>query len=285
MKKTNLKSFRLLSKIKKITTNIKIDYSFFVALIIAIFLKEIKLYLCSVIFVILHELSHFFVAKRLGYMAKKIHISFFGASLEGLDDFTLSDEINVIIAGPLFNLIIIVLCYLSFWFYPETYNYLYEILLSNIALFIFNFLPIYPLDLGRIILALFTRNNTREKALKKTKFISFIFIILMFVGFIISMFYRLNFSLGLVCINLMSLLLSSSEGTSFKRELFIFHKAKLLKKGLVEKNVYVKLNTPLYSLFKFIDDYHYFNFIFIDENFDIRNTLSEVEFYHKTGFL
>ena len=149
----------------------------------------------------------------------------------------------------------------------------------------FNFLPIYPLDFGRIILALYTKNNTRKVALKKTKNISIIFLSIAFFIYLVSISFCFNITFGLVCLNLANLLFESSDGTSFKRELFILHKAKLIKRGLIEKNIYISSATPLYTLFKFIDDYHYFNFIFLDNDFNISHTISEAEFYRKTGFL
>ena len=87
---------------------------------IAIFISEVYLYFVYVAFGLLHELAHYFVAKKLGYLAKNIRLNFFGASLEGCDDFSLVDEIKIILAGPLFNFCIVVLCYLAFWFYPES---------------------------------------------------------------------------------------------------------------------------------------------------------------------
>ena len=83
----------------------------------------------------------------------------------------------------------------------------------------------------------------------------------------------------------MWLLFSSSKNTSYKRELFVFHKAKLLSRGLIEKNIYLSNKILDYELFKFIDDYHFFNFIFLDENFEIVDSISEIEFYKKIGFL
>lgn len=278
-------SKKIITKIKNLFSFIKIDFSFILIFFIAICLREVYLYFCFICFVLLHELAHFFMAKKLGYLAKNIRLSFFGATLEGLDDFTLKDEIKVILIGPLFNLFVVVLCYLSFWFYPESYNYLYEILIANLSILVFNFLPIYPLDFGRIILALLTRKHLRVKALRVTKIISFLIIFSLFIVYLISFFFEFNFTLGFVCVNLMSLLLSSSNGTSFKRELFIFHKAKLIEKGLVERNIYLNKDISHYKLFKYIDDYHFVNFIFLDERYEISNTLTEIEFYKEIGFM
>lgn len=263
----------------------KIDFSFLLTFFIALIIGEIKIYICFCVFTILHELAHFFVAKKLGYMAKKISLNFFGASLEGLDDFSLQDEIKIVLAGPLFNLFVIVCCYLSFWFYPESFNYLQEVLIANIGIFVFNFLPVFPLDLGRLILSILSIKNDRVVALKKTKRISFIFIIFLFIIFLISFFFEFNFTFGFVCVNLAVLSFKEGRDCSFKRQMFVERKLKLLKKGLIERNIYVKASLSIYSLFKHIDDYHFINFFFIDDNFNVVDSLSEIEFYKKMGLM
>jgi len=195
------------------------------------------------------------------------------------------DEIRIVLAGPLFNLLIVICCYLSFWFYPESYNFLHEILIANWSIFLFNFLPIYPLDCGRLLLAVFTKKYIRKDALQKTKTLSFIFILFLFTIFLLSFFYSYNFTLGFVCVNLLTLLLSSSIDTSYKRQLFAGRKSKLIQKGLIERTVYVYEDVPLYKLFKFIDDYHYVNFVFLSKKCEPIEKISEIEFYEKSGLL
>ena len=262
---------------------LKIDFSFFIMFFVAIFIGEIKMYLIMTIFILLHESAHFFVAKKMGYYPEKIHLNFFGAALEGVDDFNLSDEIKVVLAGPSLNLFFIILCYLSFWFYPESFNFLNEILIANWSIFLFNFLPIFPLDLGRLILVVFSKNHNRKQALKITKNISIFFVSLLFVVFVVSFFFKYNFSLGFVCVNLMFLVLSSSKNTSYKRLVFVSRKYKLIKKGLLSRTIYIDKDVSYVSLFKFIDDYHFVNFVFLDENMNVCGELDEVEFYKKVG--
>ena len=269
-----------LRKIGELFKFIKIDFSFLIIFVFALIIEEVRLYFYFIIFLILHELSHFIVAKKLGYMAGRIRLSFFGAALEGLDDFNLSDEIKIILAGPLFNLGVIVLCYLSFWFKPETYEFLCDIQLANFGLLMFNLLPIYPLDAGRIILALFSKKYKRTEALKKTKTLSFIFIILMLLLFVISCFYDFNFMLGLVAVNLAFMMFSRAKDTAYKRELFIKRKYSLIKKGLIQRTIYVNENTEIYKLFKFIDDYHFITFLFVNDNMEITKKLTELELFN-----
>lgn len=277
-----------INKMRKILNNlqfIKIDFSFILLFVLAYFLEEVKLYFIYVIFISIHELMHFFVAKKYGYLPQKIHFTFFGASLEGYDDFLFSDELKIVSAGPLFNLIIVVFCYLSFWFNPESYIYLSNILSANLSILLFNLLPIYPLDMGRFILALFSKKQLRITALKRVKTISLFVIFIFFVIFLVSFFYEYNFTLGFVCVNLVRLLFSSSKDTSYKRNFFIFKKIKNLQKGLQEKNIYVDAFIEKFLLFKFIDDSHFFNFIFLDNDGNVVNKMTEIELYKSFGFI
>ena len=172
-------------KIKQRFSFLNIDLSFFLLFILACFLDSIRIYVVYVVFIILHELSHFFVAKKLGYMPEKIHLSFFGASLEGYDDFNFYDEIKIVFAGPVFNLCVIVLCYVMFWFFPVTSVVLNDVLTANLSILFFNILPIYPLDMGRFLLAKFSQTNCRTDAVNKVKNLSFFVIICLFILFLI----------------------------------------------------------------------------------------------------
>ena len=276
---------RILAKIKRICSFFKIDSSFFVMFILAFLLDELSLYFAFFIFGILHELSHFFIAKKLGYFPKKIHLSFFGASLEGCDDFFAKDEMKIVVAGPLFNFFVVCFCYLSFWFNPESYDFFYNILIANWALFLFNMLPIYPLDFGRILLVIFSQKYPRIDALKKVKNLSLVFVFALFVLFLFSFFYGYNFSFGFAIVNLAFLCLSSAKGTSYKRQLFAKRKFDKLEKGLSEKNIYVKNDIARYKLFKFIDDSHFVNFIFVDEDMKECGKMSEIDYYKENGLI
>lgn len=269
----------------KFLSFIKIDFSFLLLFVLAYFLEEIKLYFVYVVFISLHEMSHFFVAKKLGYLPKKIHFTFFGASLEGYDDFLFNDEIKIILAGPIFNFLVVIFCYVSFWFYPETFVFLNDILIANLSILLFNFLPIFPLDLGRVLLAVFSKKYMRNVALKKVKRLSLCFVCILFFVFLISFFFEYNFSLGFVCVNLARLLFSSTKETSYKRQFFVFRKLKFLKKGLFDRTVYVKSDSSLFELFKYIDDSHYFNFVFLDARGKEVKRMSEVELYRECDFI
>ncbi len=272
-------------KIFDIPSFFKIDFSFFALLILAWFLEEVRFYFIYVVFILLHELSHYVVAKKLKYLPERVHLTFFGASLEGYDDFNFYDEIKIVLAGPLFNLMMVILCYVSFWFFPETSVLFYDILIANFSILIFNILPIFPLDMGRFLLAHYSKKISRFDAVKKVKTISIAFVCFMFCVFLISFFFNFNFTLGFVCVNLAILTLSTSKSTSFKRHFFVFDKLKKIKKGLFEKTVYVDLEMKNFELFKFIDNSHYFKFVFLDESGSKVKEISEIELYRECDLI
>ena len=261
----------------------KFDFSFLFIFVLALILDEWQLYLMYVIFILLHEISHYVVAKKLGYLPNKIKLTFFGASLEGDDDFIFSDEIKVVLAGPIFNFLMCVFCYLMFWFFPESYIYLHDVLTVNLSILIFNILPIFPLDFGRLILACLSIKYDRKIALNIEKAISFSLIIGLFCVFIISFFFEYNFSFGLVVIHLCILFFDSVNGASFKRNVFLFKKKKYLEKGLSEKVYYFNQNISHYHLLKKIDSSSIARFVFVDENFNVVSTLNEFELLQEFG--
>ena len=91
-----IKNKEKVRKIFKFAKFCKVDFSFILLLLLALILDDFAMYCWHVIFVLLHELSHLIMSKKLGYLPQKIHITFFGASLEGEDDFLLFDEIKII---------------------------------------------------------------------------------------------------------------------------------------------------------------------------------------------
>ena len=278
--------FRIRSFYKNLASKLKfveVGFSFFLIFLLAVILEEARLYFIYVLFLILHEFSHFAVAKKLGYLPSKIKLTFFGVSLEGYDDFYFADEVKIVLAGPLFNFCVVVFCYLSFWFYPESFNFLNDVLDVNLAILLFNILPVFPLDFGRFLLAVFSLKNSRNVALKRVKMISFAVLIILFCVFLVMIFYGLSLSFGLAVVNLVSLHFSSVNGTSFKRNLYLFSKQKNLKKGLKERVVYVSESAEYFKLLSRLDNSSVTRFVFVDDEFNVVKTLSEFEIMREIG--
>lgn len=276
---------RILKKLKECVKFFKIDYSFLCLLVLSIFLDMFKFYLWYILFIFLHEMSHLFVAWKLGYLPSRVRLSIFGASLEGFDDFLTVDELKIVLAGPLFNLIMVVVCYLSFWFYPESFEFLNDVLIVNQTILIFNILPIFPLDCGRVVLCFLSLKHGRNLAVKQTKKLSFCFIILMFILSVVVFFVSFNLTLGFACVNLCLICFESTNGTSFKREIVLRKKLCRLGRGIEQRTIYVDKNYDERLLLKFIDGDHYFVFIFVDDGFFEERRIDEFALLKKLGFV
>lgn len=104
-------------------------------------------------FLLAHELGHALVAQRK-YKRKIDDIVFmgFGAATRmhvgGLP--SKNEEIIVCLAGPLVNIVFALVC-APFLLFPATYFYALVAVYMNAVLGIFNLIPIFPMDGGRIL--------------------------------------------------------------------------------------------------------------------------------------
>ncbi|MDI6799626.1 MAG: site-2 protease family protein [Actinomycetota bacterium] len=109
---------------------------------------------------ILHEVAHSFVARANNLPIKKITLFIFGGVAEmGSEPAAPGVELKMAVAGPLTSLLISALFYLAlnaarrFGLAGPFETLLYYIFYLNMALAIFNLLPGFPLDGGRIVRA------------------------------------------------------------------------------------------------------------------------------------
>lgn len=103
--------------------------------------------------ILVHEMAHIYVAKKLNYRTGDITIDLFYGHAGISDVKNHNDNIAISAAGPLSNFIIMLICYALKLFIPEG-SVFYDIASSfqniNFFLFFFNILPILPMDGGRI---------------------------------------------------------------------------------------------------------------------------------------
>lgn len=112
--------------------------------------------------IVTHELSHAIVANRLGQPVERISLFIFGGMAHlGHEPTSARDELKIAAAGPLTSFILGALFLsiprlfglsASFPMWASVFNYLGFI---NFALGLFNLLPGFPLDGGRILRAMF----------------------------------------------------------------------------------------------------------------------------------
>lgn len=128
----------------------KIGVSFFLLLILCIIFQQFKLLINYFFALTLHELAHLLVAISRGYKLKLIQIDMFGLSIDLDSDLSDKDSFAVNIAGPMCNLFMCLLCLAMYSLFPISHLILSEFCFTNLALALFNLLPIYPLDGGKI---------------------------------------------------------------------------------------------------------------------------------------
>jgi len=107
------------------------------------------------IIVLIHELGHVAMARELGWTVTEVQLLPFGgvATMEDAYATDPLDEIVVALAGPFLNLVMMAFSYLCWYSGVWTEEWARFFLVSNVTIALFNLLPIWPLDGGRIVLA------------------------------------------------------------------------------------------------------------------------------------
>lgn len=126
---------------------------YFIKIIISIILLALLTltngaFLYYIPFIIIHELSHCFVARLLGYSINSVKILAFGLSASFNEEFINPlDDILISLSGPLINFIFFVI----FKLLSRSNTFFLILSQSNLILVIFNLLPGGFLDGGRIL--------------------------------------------------------------------------------------------------------------------------------------
>ncbi|MFB6111527.1 MAG: M50 family metallopeptidase [Halobacteriaceae archaeon] len=119
--------------------------------------------------VILHELGHSVVAMRYGYPIDSITLWLLGgvAQLQDQPE-DWRHEFAIAVAGPVVSILLGVGSYLALFVVPPSLNSLRFLLgylaLMNIVLAVFNLLPGFPMDGGRVLRALLARTRPFARA-------------------------------------------------------------------------------------------------------------------------
>ena len=127
--------------------------------------------------VLLHEMGHAWVANKKGYSVSSISIDIFSGSAATDSNMHDRDSIPIVLAGPMVNLSLALISFICELIYPN--SFIHSMFLINSILFIFNILPIYPMDGGQISRSIANLSKNRYKSRKMVAIISLIFSVLL----------------------------------------------------------------------------------------------------------
>ncbi len=183
-------------------TRVELHYSLFFLLLLIALSGNIIFAAASMVFSFLHEFVHKKTAVRLGYTPEKICFGLFGGVLHLRDGFIQPlDELLIHLAGPFFNIVMAFLLYCCNTYL--SYPWLEPVILANIVLALFNLMPFYPLDGGKITdlyLAIFLGYGRSQKI---SRFFSLLFAVFLFLlGIYLIQYNVLNLFLSALAVNL-----------------------------------------------------------------------------------
>ncbi len=147
---------------------------------------------CSLTAVILHEFAHAKTAKRLGYALNEIKLMPYGAALCGAEDLRPKHEAIIAAAGPALNLVLGIIFAAMWWLVPSSYLFTQTFCVCNIYIGVFNLLPVYPMDGGRMLLAALSCKLDRRRAYAVCRIVSAATGLVSLALFVLSAVYALN---------------------------------------------------------------------------------------------
>ena len=239
---------------------VKITLSFLLLILLCVIFQNFLMLFNYIIALILHELAHLFISLKCGYKLKQFKLSMFGVAVELDEKIDDKNSFAINIAGPVFNLFLCLVCLSSYWLFPATFKVLNNFCIANLTLAVFNLLPIYPLDGGKIFASMF-RNNKSYKFFDKI--VRYFLSVICLVLFVVSCFYKANWFLCVIAV----FFITSKPREENKLTIFKYASNKKIEKVVLlkitgEENLFEllkKINCKNYTIFYLNKNSHFIN--------------------------
>ena len=217
--------------------NIKVNIKIFAFALLFYLTKQIEIYAMFMMFALVHELGHLFCGIILGLKPKTLRVMPLGLCVEfktELEDYNTKikrsnkltiKKMIIAIAGPMVNLLIAMVLLIA------NVN-LENVIYCNILITIFNLLPIYPLDGGRILKNFLKLQKGKKRAIEDTYIISNLVIVLITAISSIAIYYYKNIAIFLIVMYLWGILIK--ENRRYK----VSHKAYRMIELVSKEHVY-----------------------------------------------
>ena len=215
--------------------NIKIDIKIFIFAFIFFITNKIEIYASVMIFALIHELGHLLCGLIIGFKPENLSIMLYGIKLNFKPNFNdynkkikkgnmiTIKKIIIALAGPMTNLLIFAIT-MTITAIKGDFIFLgisnKTIIYSNLIIAVFNLIPIYPLDGGRIVHELLHIFKGLRLSYTYIQDISLISIaMLTAVSSILVLYYR-NIVMVIVLVYLWKLVIQTEKEFTLKEKIY-----------------------------------------------------------------
>ena len=253
---------------KKVKVSHALLFIILLSLVSGLFKDVITLFLI----IIIHEIGHIIASLIFKWKISKITFSITGGYItydEEIDK-PFIEEFIISIAGFFMQLLIFMLSFILFKVNVIDSNIYYMINNYNISIFLFNLIPIYPLDGSKILSIFLNIYFPYKKALKITNILSIIIIIIIILLFIFK-YFKIEYSYIMILVFLIKKIYANVKNTNFMFHKFLFERYK----SPIKVNKYNYVNSSDINKFKrgcknffYIDNYYHSERSILNKMFD-----------------
>lgn len=236
--------------------------------------------LLGLLWILFHEIAHIITGLIYGMRIYgiKVRVSGVNADIEGIDELEDKKKLIIYIAGPLVNIIGLIILYSVREYF--SFKWIETSIYINWGLTIFNLLPVYPLDGARILEVILGKKLLFKKSKNIIIWLSY------FVAVILILLYLLTIYIHKANISLLfsAILIIYSTRIEKKNIMYIimnniFNKTRRLSRYsyLENKNISVYYKSSLVKAMSLIDKNRYNCFLVLNEGLKILGVVYEHE--------